>query len=179
MSGFLRPGAKETLRRHGWLIGGAVLAALALGGLAEAALAGAPLALGGLAVLLCAAVWMARDGLLRARLSGDAPGPGLVAVREGRVAYFGPDGGGVADLDALGSIALARGPHGPVWLMRGADGTLLRAPTAAEGADALLDAFAALPGFDRTRVARALAAADVEREVWRRPADNLVRLARD
>jgi hypothetical protein len=101
------------------------------------------------------------------RLGRSEPGPGIVAVREGAVAYFGPEGGGMADLDALASVALAPGPEGPVWLLRDADGALLRAPAAADPQGALLDAFAALPGFDRAAVSRALAA-QVETVVWRR-----------
>lgn len=174
----LRPGAVAALMR--WR---GPLAALALAGgglwlFGAAALAGAPLALAALALTLAVAGWIARDAILHARLSAARTGPGVVAVREGAVAYFGPHGGGVADLDALTSVALAPGPDGQVWLLRGADGAVLRAPAAAQGADALLDAFAALPGFDRNRVLRA-ARAPVETVVWRRggPAAPVTRLA--
>jgi hypothetical protein len=65
-----------------------------------------------------------------------------------------------------------------VWLLRGGGPEPLRVPMAADGAEALLDAFAALPGFDAGRADRALAA-EIETLVWRRatPAADVPRLA--
>jgi hypothetical protein len=171
----IRDAAADWLRRwRGRLIAGG-MAGAALGLFLDAALAGAPLAIAMLALSLAFAVWLFRDDARRARLAAGGQGPGLVAVREGAVAYFGPLGGGMADLDALRSITMARGPHGPVWLLRGPEDGPLRIPTSAEGAEALLDAFAALPGFDPGRVSSALEA-EVETLVWRRTAPGSVRL---
>jgi hypothetical protein len=133
------------------------------------ALQGAPVAIVLLAACGAMGAWLVRDGLRRGRLAGGGAGPGLVAVREGSIAYFGPYDGGVADLDALRSIALAPARGGPLWLLRGADGSMLRVPATADGAEALLDAFAALPGFDPARADHALGAR-VETIVWSRPA---------
>jgi len=151
-------------------------AGLAAGGVAlfgRAALSGAPVPLVLLALSLAFGVWLARDGWLRARLEGDTRlgggGPGVASVREGEIDYFGPFSGGVVDLDALESVVLSVRPGGAVWLLRAPGAAALAIPATAEGADALLDAFAALPGFDRARVARALdAAIGADVIVWRR-----------
>jgi hypothetical protein len=144
------------------------LAGLACGAgaaaLGPAALTGAPVALLAALALAAASVWLVRDALTRARLAA-RPGPGVAAVREGRIVYFGPETGGVADLDGLVAVEINAAGD---WVLRGADGAALIAPTAAEGAEALLDAFAALPGFDRGAVDRALARPGVHAIVWRR-----------
>ena len=149
-------------RRRGEMVG-AVCGAAALA-LAPAALKGAPVAVVAALALAAAAVWLVRDALTRARLAA-RPGPGVVAVREGRLVYFGPETGGVADLDGLVAIEISAAG---AWVLRGADGAALTAPTAAAGAEALLDAFAALPGFDRAAVDRALNRPGVHAIVWRR-----------
>ncbi len=154
-------------------------AALALGGLSlfgRAALSGAPVPLALLALSLGFGVWLARDGWLRARLGGaaglGAQGPGVTSVREGEIDYFGPISGGAVDLDALDSVTLSVRHGGAVWLLRAPGAAPLAIPATAAGAEALLAAFAALPGFERARVGRALDApigADVI--VWRRGGD--------
>jgi hypothetical protein len=133
--------------------------------LLKPALAGAPVPTALLAIVIAFSIWLFRDAARRGRLRGVGEGPGVAAVREGMIAYFGPRGGGAADLDAIASIAIAPGPDGPVWLLRGAGGDLLRIPLGAEGAGDLPDVFAALPGFDAGRIARALSA-EVETLVW-------------
>ncbi len=157
-----RPALDWLRRRRGALAGvGCVVAAAAL---APAAATGAPVAAVAALTLAAAGVWLVRDGLTRARLAA-RPGPGIAAVREGRIVYFGPEQGGVADLDGLVAIEISAAGD---WVLRGADGAVLTAPTAAEGAEALLDAFAALPGFDRAALDRALARRGVHAIVWRR-----------
>lgn len=150
-------------------------AGLIAGGLAlfgRAALSGAPVPLVLLALSLASGLWLARDGWLRARLGGalsGAGGPGVASVREGEIDYFGPFSGGAVDLDALESVVLSVRPGGAVWLLRAPGAAALAIPATAEGAGALLDAFAALPGFDPARVARALdAATGADVIVWRR-----------
>lgn len=143
------------LRRSREALAASALAAAALGAFGPAALSGAPAPLALLAGSLLLALWLGRDALLRARLA-EAKGPGLVAVREGRVGYLGPEAGGVADLDALISVEMAHRPGGPVWVLRPAGAPSVTIPAAAEGAEGLLDTLAALPGFDPGAVAAAL-----------------------
>jgi hypothetical protein len=143
------------LRRSRGALAALALAAAALAALGPAALSGAPLPLALLAAALALAVWLGRDALLRARLA-ETRGPGLVALREGRVGYLGPEAGGVADLDALISVEMAQRPEGPVWVLRPAGAPPVAIPVAAEGAEGLLDTLAALPGFAPAAVAAAL-----------------------
>jgi hypothetical protein len=131
------------------------LAAAAIAAFGKAALSGAPAPLALLAGSLALAFWLGRDALLRARLA-ETKGPGLVAVREGRVGYLGPEAGGIADLDALISVEMAHRPEGPVWVLRPAGGPSVAIPVAAEGAEGLLDTLTALPGFAPGAVAAAL-----------------------
>lgn len=127
-----------------------------------AALRGAPLALIVVAAGLALSAFLTREAYSRMRLRR-AGGPGIVEVAEGRVAWFGPEHGGVADLDTLRSLEIAGG----AWVLRGPEGAALRIPLDAERAEALLDAFAALPGFSSTRAAEA-AASPAHALVWRR-----------
>jgi hypothetical protein len=170
---FMRPDAIAWLSR--WR-GCAIAVATGAGGMAlfgADALRGSVFATGLLAATLALALWLFRDGWLRARLSSSS-GPGLAAVSEGSVAYFGPFAGGLTELDALVSIEIERKAGVAFWVLRAEGANPLVIPAAAEGADSLLDAFAALPGFDQSRVIRALDAADGLRSiVWRRRAPAL------
>jgi len=107
--------------------------------------------------------------LQRARFDGAGlPGPGVVTIDERRIAYFGPFDGGVISIDGLTAISIESGPE-PVWRLRVSDGTVLRVPAAAEGAEDLPEAFAALDGFSPARAAHALAArGNATFPVWRR-----------
>ncbi len=164
----IRPGARDWIARRRGMLAAAALAGLAALWLGPAALAGAPVPAALLVLALAAAAWLVRDAALRARLR-DGGGPGLVAVREGRVGYLGPEAGGIADLDALLSVELAQRPGGPVWLLRPAGGPAVAIPVAAEGAEGLLDALAALPGFSAASVASALDAPQGAHVIlWRR-----------
>lgn len=165
MSG-LRPAALAALRRWRGPIAAAALAASALLLFGPAALRGAPVALGLTALALVVSLWLGRDALARLRLAR-AGGAGVVDVAEGRIAYFGPETGGVADLDALRTVEITAAAE---WLLRPVDGPPLRIPLAAEGAAALPDAFAALPGFSVARAAEA-AGRGLHAIVWRRGPD--------
>lgn len=143
MSGFFRPEAMAALMRWREVLAGAAILALAFywmlatrGLLAWVGAALIPLA--GLAVYA---------GIQRVRFRAGHGGPGWVQVDEGQVSYFGPLDGGiraVADLDAL-----ILDPSGtpPVWVLRQMGQSDLAIPVNAEGADALFDAFAVLPGL--------------------------------
>ncbi|MGF1660118.1 MAG: hypothetical protein ACFCUS_11885 [Rubrimonas sp.] len=168
----LRPEALAFLRRWRDLALGLAVAAASLALWGRAALAGAPVPLVLLAAALVFAAILARDGLLRARLRGaaTAPGPGLAAVREGLIGYLGPETGGMVDLDALVSVEAERRGGSLVWILRPDGAAPLAIPADAEGAERLLDAFSALPGFDRAALTRALDGPEGVRAIlWRRP----------
>ncbi|MEM9736840.1 MAG: hypothetical protein AAF908_09580, partial [Pseudomonadota bacterium] len=100
------------------------------------------------AVLL--ALWSGASGV-RVFLSPDqetAGGPGLVTVEEGKIGYFGPEGGGFASLSALARVELWRGGGQAVWRFIGLEGGILEIPTEAAGAERLIDVLSGLPGLD-------------------------------
>lgn len=148
MNGFFRPEAKAALWRWREVLAAAGFAGLGLywvfgsGGLltwlgwALTALSGA------LAVI----------GVQRARFRIGAGGPGFVSVDERQITYFGPLTGGFVTTDDLEYVALdptARPPH---WVLRQPERPPLFIPVTAEGAEALFDAFAALPGLRTERM---------------------------
>ncbi len=111
----------------------------------------------------------------RGRLSlraGRRLGPGLVRIDEGRIAYFGPETGGVTGLDALAAVAVEPDGEGGLarWVLTRADGEVLTIPGGALGADRLADTLGALPGFGAAAVSHALSqpGAPGPRIVWRR-----------
>ncbi len=100
------------------------------------------------AVTLLGAV-LAFDGLRRGRflMARVGQGPGVVVVDEGEVTYLGPLSGGsvaLAELDRLVLDPTGRPAH---WVLESAGQPALHIPVNAEGADALFDAFALLPGL--------------------------------
>ena len=85
----------------------------------------------------------------RARFAQDGDGPGVVQLRERRLAYFGPLNGGVMDVAALTELGFEPGSHpGPSWTLQDDNGQQLAIPINATGAEALFDVFAALPGME-------------------------------
>lgn len=100
---------------------------------------------------------------------GTGTGPGIVRVDERRLAYMGPLAGGLIELDELRRLDFRPGQQGGTWLLSGPAGQRLDVPDGALGAEALLDAFAGLPGLS---VERLLAARGAEGPVtvWRRDA---------
>ncbi len=81
--------------------------------------------------------------VLRIRLADPVPAEGVVQVDEARVAYFGPLGGAFIDMEDLNRVEVTE----RFWRLTGNDGTQLNIPRGASGADALPDAFTALPGY--------------------------------
>ena len=160
----IRPDLRAGMRRWGEALAGLALLALGAWWMAGAGI----LVWVGAAVAALGAV-VAFTGVQRARIARGGEGPGVVRVDEGRVLYMGPREGGAADLDALGAVSLEPGGEGgPVWVLDGPEA--LRVPAGALGAEALLDAFAALPGFDGTRAVAALGGPVRELVVlWRAP----------
>jgi hypothetical protein len=151
MADFLRPQARATLWR---LRGVAVaLAPAALGLWIAATTFGLTRWLGWALVALGAALALA--ALQRLRFGLHDGGPGVVQIDERRLSYFGPLTGGVIDLDDLTRLGIDGSSHPPHWLLT-APGAVLAVPVNAAGAEALFDAFAALPGLSPERLIAAV-----------------------
>ncbi len=126
-------------------------------------------------VVLVVGLGLVRAAYLTARASGDRDGPGMVLIDERRITYLGPEVGGFASINALEAIEVwAPDPpyweYETCWILRHGDAPEgLAIPTTAEGAGALLDAFAALPGFEPQKALAALSAKEGSvTTVWRR-----------
>ncbi len=161
----MRPEAAALLRRWREV---AAAAALALAGLWLSA-RGGPF-WGALGATLAAAgaglVWI---GLrrLRFRPSGDAPG--VVEIVEGQIGYFGPGYGGYAALSDVTELRLVEAQGRRAWAIAQEGGFALFIPVEAEGALALFDAFASLPGLDPATLIAALdRPGPPDRLLWRR-----------
>ena len=152
MSDFFRPEARAALWRWREVIagGGAVLLALwmILG-------PGFLVGLLGYAVLIGGAllIWL---GVQRARFRGPGGGAGAVQVDEGQVTYYGPLTGGTVALRELESLTLDGGMYPAHWRLQQRGEEPLYIPVNAAGAEALFDAFAALPGLRTERMLSAL-----------------------
>ena len=167
MAPLIRPELVASVRR--WreaLTGGAILLAGVWWALTASGL------LRALGVLLVALGTVAlAAGIQRGRFRRTDAGPGVVAVVEGQLSYFGPLSGGVMAMAAIREVGFDPSAHpSPVWVLGGEGGPLF-VPVNALGAEALFDVFAGLPGLSTERV---LATLDrpPERPVtlWRRPA---------
>lgn len=152
MTGFIRPEARAALWRWREVLAG--MGAVAIG-LWCVLGPGQLLGIIGLVAILAglSLVWV---GTQRARFRGRAGGPGSVVVDEGQVTYFGPLTGGAVAVAEISELALLRSSVTEHWRLTAQDQTLF-IPTNAEGADALFDAFATLPGLKMERVLAAQA----------------------
>lgn len=165
LADLIRPELRAGLRR--WreaLTGGAVML-LALWawtqGIGIVAWLAVPLGLAGAALV--------STGVVRGQLRGPGTGPGVVDMTEGQLAYFGPRDGGVVALDAVQAIAIDRTGKPAHWIVERAGEPPLHIPVTAKGADTLLDAFAALPGFRMDRAVHPRGSAGTgPRVIWRR-----------
>ncbi|SDF29333.1 hypothetical protein [Limimaricola pyoseonensis] len=109
-------------------------------------------------------------GIQRWRFRQEGRGPGIVRIDEGRVAYMGPLTGGTVDLDAVTRLRLDRSARPAHWLLE-TGSEVLAIPVTADGAEALFDAFAALPGLKRGRMLELLNGTGRDAvTVWTRPA---------
>lgn len=148
MNGFLRPEVAALLRR--WLEVILALGVIALG-LWIAARPG-PVVQGFGYVLIVLAALALIPAIRRARFAGEGQGPGVVQVVEGRILYMGPQTGGAISVAEMTSLSLRRDHQGDAaWLLT-EPGQMLVIPVDAAGADALLDAFARLPGLGTQRL---------------------------
>lgn len=86
-------------------------------------------------------------GLQRARFRIPGRGPGIVRVIEGQISYFGPLTGGAIALSDLTRLCIDTSGKPAHWVLQQDDQPDLHIPVTAEGAEALFDAFARLPGL--------------------------------
>ncbi|WP_108813691.1 hypothetical protein [Loktanella sp. Alg231-35] len=109
-------------------------------------------------------------GIQRARFAQNGDGPGVVQVRERRLAYFGPLDGGVIDTEDLAKLEIDPSSRPtPSWVLTGIDGMQIAIPINAAGADALFDVFAALPDIKTSVVLDVLShTPDARVTVWSR-----------
>lgn len=149
---FVRPEIIETVQRWREVIAaGATLAA----GLWLLSRPGFALPAIGLVLGLLGLGWAAL-AFRRARFRQDGEAPGIVRVTEAQIAYLGPRIGGFIGLPDLSEIRLLTLRGRRVWKLRAATGEALHIPVEAQGAEALFDAFAALPGMDTAALVAAL-----------------------
>lgn len=172
---FIRPEARAVLVRWGEP---ALYAAVALAGgwrgialVAQGAWVGVVLL--GLAAFAALALFHSVE---RALVSwrGRVAGPGIVSIQEGRISYFGPNGGAVMALDALVSVEIVTSDDGPVgtdlnWVLQDEIGQVAIIPGGAQGTTDLVDRLGTLPGFDHVAVITAMGSTGPARfRLWRR-----------
>ena len=138
----------------------------------------------GALVALCGAAF----GVLawrRIRFAHGGDAPGVVQVDEGQVGYLGPAVGGFVSLGDLVELRLIGMRGQRLWRLKQGDGQAILIPVDAAGAEALFDAFCALPGLSSADLlaalepppgagSRALAAGGENRVVWRRTGRGVV-----
>jgi hypothetical protein len=149
---FLRPEVVEGLTRWREVIAAGAVTAL---GLWFALQPGYVLPALGVVLILVGLGW-GSVALRRLRFRQVGEAPGIVRVTEAQVAYMGPRIGGFIGLPDLTEIRLLSYRGRRVWKLRAANGEALHIPVEAEGADALFDAFAGLPGIDTAALVAAL-----------------------
>jgi hypothetical protein len=86
-------------------------------------------------------------GLQRARFRIPGKGPGIVRVIEDQVTYFGPLTGGTIALSDLTRLSIDTSGKPAHWVLAQDEQPDLHIPVTADGAEALFDAFARLPGL--------------------------------
>lgn len=106
--------------------------------------------------------------LLRMRLRGDADGPGLVEIDERNITYLSPHLGGSVSIDSIRKIDVSpTRSGGRNWVLYSYESSPVLIPFTAAGADALVEAFSALPGLGVERISRAVYSnSDVIETIW-------------
>ena len=168
----IRPAAQARLSQ---LRDPAFALALAVAGLWLIWLGGWVLRPLGLALLgLAAGLGLIAWRRLRFASAADGHAAGIVDLDEAQVGWFGPEGGGFVSLTELAELRLIDRGAQRYWRLKQTDGQALLIPVAATGAEALFDAFAALPGMDSGALVAALDAAAAPADdsigpvIWRR-----------
>ncbi|GAB5437896.1 hypothetical protein [Falsiruegeria mediterranea] len=162
---FIRPEAKAALWRWREVIAAGLLAfvgstwVVGPGGL-----------LGGLGwIAIAVSLGLAVVGFQRARFRTGSGGPGVVLVDEGQITYYGPLTGGVVATDAIERLALDPTAKPAHWVLEQPGQPPLQVPVNAEGAEALFDVFATLPGLRTERMLNELSGKGVHPVViWER-----------
>lgn len=123
----------------------------------------------GYLVLALGVAW-AVAGVQRARFRQGDDGPGVVQIRERRLAYFGPLEGGVMDVDDLTRLELDPSAYpSAVWVLTGIGGQRIAIPVNAAGSEDLFDIFAGLPGIRTSAVLDVLShTPDARVTLWQR-----------
>jgi hypothetical protein len=162
---FIRPEAQAAILRWREVFVGAGIAALGLWAASGFGL----LRWVGYGIVLLGAL-VIYTGVQRARFRTGKDGPGTVQVDEGEVMYYGPWWGGSVALRDVSRIELAGGGDTAVWRLYQPGRETLVIPTNADGAEALFDAFATLPGMRTGAMLHALnsrtAAGDHPVVIW-------------
>ena len=162
----LRPEVRDALRRGRETLAGAALVLIAVWMWVATFGVTRLLALA-LGVLGLALIW---TGVQRWRFGQGTGGPGVVQVDERRLVYWGPLTGGVMDLDNLARLDLDPAGRPAHWVLTDLRGEVLAIPTTAQGAEALFDLFAVLPGLKVEAMLTALARDDgAPVPLWRLP----------
>ncbi|MEL6685500.1 MAG: hypothetical protein AAFN63_05605 [Pseudomonadota bacterium] len=106
----------------------------------------------------------------RRRFAQDGDGPGVVQIRERRLAYFGPLDGGVMDMADLNRLEIDPSSRpDPSWVLTSIEGQVLSIPINAKGAEDLFDVFASLPEIKTSTVLDVLShTPDARVTVWSR-----------
>lgn len=161
----IRPEAKAQIIRWREVLIGAGAVCVGMLWLGDA---GSLFLLPALALLVggAALIWI---GVQRARFRHAGDGPGSVSVDEGQITYFGPLTGGAVALRELTRVTLDHGLYPAHWRLREGTAPELLIPVNADGAEALFDAFATLPGLRMEQVLAALKTSQKgTKVVWQR-----------
>ena len=114
------------------------------------------------AVLVVAAVQ-------RLRFRMGKGGAGFVQVDEGQIGYFGPVTGGIVARSEMSRVVLDPTMTPPHWKLSQPGQADLLIPLTAHGAEALFDAFAALPGIKTERMlAQMRSEAEAPVTIWQK-----------
>jgi hypothetical protein len=179
---FIRPELMAAFTRWREVIAAAVLAAFGLWTAAKGGYFLMPL---GLIFSALGAGW-ALTAFRRLRFQQDGEAPGIVRVTEAQIAYYGPRVGGFIGLPDLSELRLLTLRGRRIWKLKQGDGQLLHIPVESDGAEALFDAFATLPGIDMAALvaalgsdatpsdSRVIALAAVDRLIWSRKGAGVV-----
>ncbi|MEL6563603.1 MAG: hypothetical protein AAFQ59_04090 [Pseudomonadota bacterium] len=171
---FVRPAARAALWRWREVLIGVVVAVLGLWWLAQST--GvlryiAPAVLVGAGALIMV-------GFQRGRFRGTGGGVGTVQIVEGQITYFGPLTGGAVALREMTRLTLDGTQHPAHWTLEQRGLPAVHIPVNADGADALFDAFASLPGLRTEHMLSQLQTQPHSAVViWQRPTPGLAQIA--
>ncbi|NJS39358.1 MAG: hypothetical protein HC783_10400 [Rhodobacteraceae bacterium] len=152
---FIRPELAATLTAHRETIAAGLVGLLGLWLLVAGS--GYVVPALGLTLFVFALAWGVQ-ALRRSRFQQEGEAPGIVRVTEAQIAYLGPRTGGFVGLPDLMEVRLLTLRGRRIWKLRPTEGEPLHIPVEAEGAEALFDAFATLPGMDTAALVAALSA---------------------